>query len=252
MLREGPAVDDPSRTPLVATESLKNHHFSLALLNDPPLNALVELLLGMAPGERLASERELTQTLNLSRNTLRDRMSKLESMGVLSRKERQGTFYTGVQPEQTGDVLILGLMFQQMTVESLISVRHALERQAAIEACINADDDALAALDDSLSRMHSTQDGKELLEADGAFHRAMFAASGSPGLIFFSEMLQPVLQGTLQHLTLEHDFETMRTVHAAIFAAVRAGDVAGASATVDDHFAWLEVLTERERDAGQS
>ncbi|UTX54045.1 FadR/GntR family transcriptional regulator [Leucobacter aridicollis] len=244
-------MDDQSRAPLVAAESLKNHHFSLALLNDPPLNALVELLLGMAPGERLASERELTQTLNLSRNTLRDRMSKLESMGVLSRKERQGTFYTGVQPEQTGDVLILGLMFQQMTVESLISVRHALERQAAIEACVNADDAALAALEDSLSRMHGTQDGKELLEADGAFHRAMFAASGSPGLIFFSEMLQPVLQGTLQHLTLEQDFETMRKVHDDIFTAVRAGDVARASATVDDHFAWLDVLTERERDASK-
>ena len=252
MMREGPTVDDQSRASLTASESLKNHHFSLALLNDPPLNALVDLLLGMAPGERLASERELTQTLNLSRNTLRDRMSKLESMGVLSRKERQGTFYTGVQPEQTGDVLILGLMFQQMTVESLISVRHALERQAAIEACINADDVALAALQESLSRMHSTQDGKELLDADGAFHRAMFAASGSPGLIFFSEMLQPVLQGTLQHLTLEQDFETMRKVHDDIFEAVRAGDIARASATVDDHFAWLDVLTERERHAGQA
>lgn len=230
-----------------SVDSLKQHRFSLSLLDDPALHSLVDLLLEMQPGEQLASERELTQSLHLSRNTLRDRMSKLESMGVLTRKERQGTFYTGVQPEQTGDVLILGLMFQQMTMESLISVRHALERQAAVEACANADPDSLRTMAESTETMWHTEDGRELLEADGAFHRALFAASASPALIFFSEMLQPVLHGTLQHLTLEQDFETMRRVHTDVQRAVAAGDAQVASDTIDAHFAWLDVLRERER-----
>ena len=241
------AVDTNSRKLDDTAGALNNHRFAKSLINDPPLHSLVEMLLQMEPGQRLASERELSQELNLSRNTLRDRMSKLESMGALQRRERLGTYYTGVQPEQTGDVLILSLMFQQMTLDSLISVRHALERQAAVEACANADAAALAALKASIDAMHSTEDGELLLEADGSFHRALFAASGSAGLIFFSEMLQPVLKGTLQYLTLEHDFTTMRTVHQAIYAAVQAGDAAAASETIDGHFAWLEILMDRER-----
>ena len=227
--------------------ALKNHRFAKSLINDPP--AALARRNAPADGARAAPRErgELSQELNLSRNTLRDRMSKLESMGALQRRERLGTYYTGVQPEQTGDVLILSLMFQQMTLDSLISVRHALERQAAVEACANADAAALAALKASIDAMHSTEDGELLLEADGSFHRALFAASGSAGLIFFSEMLQPVLKGTLQYLTLEHDFTTMRTVHQAIYAAVQAGDAAAASETIDGHFAWLEILMDRER-----
>ncbi|MBP6685856.1 MAG: FadR family transcriptional regulator [Leucobacter sp.] len=237
-----------SQGPSTSGDAVTSHHFTTALLNDPALNALVELLLDMQPGDRLASERELTQTLGLSRNTLRDRMGKLESMGVLERKERLGTYYTGLQPEQTGDVLMLGLMFQQMTVESLISVRHALERQAAVEACSNADEPALEALADCVSMMHETQSGRELLAADDAFHRALFAASDSAGLMFFSQMLHPVLHGTLQHLTLEQDFETMRTVHDDIVSALKARDTLATSIAVDAHFAWLDVLRERERE----
>ncbi|QIM15317.1 FadR family transcriptional regulator [Leucobacter insecticola] len=218
-------------------------------MSDTALSSIVDLLVTMKPGERLPSERELTQKLNVSRNTLRDRIGRLESMGALSRKERQGTFYTGVQAEQTSDVLMLSLMFHQMTLESLISVRHALERQAAIEACANATGEGLKALEISVQAMNQTENGEELLDADGSFHRALFAASASPSLLFFSQMLHSTLQGTLRHLTLEKDFETMRDVHTQILAAVKARDTRAASDAIDAHFAWLHELRASEHEA---
>lgn len=239
-------------TPTPPAISPQNNAFAADLLNDSALSSLVDLLLTMQPGERLPSERELTQQLNVSRNTLRDRMGRLESMGALTRKERLGTYYTGVQPEQTGDVLILGMMFHQMTVESLVSVRHALERQAAIEACAVATEETLASLAGAVEAMHNTEDGRELLEADRAFHMALFAASASPALIFFSEMLASVLHGTLQHLTLEQDLKTMRVVHADVLHAVAARDVPEASSAIDAHFDWLDLLRERERERSGS
>lgn len=229
-----------------APASLNGHRFSVSLLDDPALRSLVELLIELQPGERLPSERELTQSLNVSRNTLRDRIGRLESMGVLTRKHRQGTFYTGVQAEQTSGVLILSLMLQQMTFDSLISVRHALERQAAIEACANATDAGVAALEESVATMQQTEDGRELLAADRLFHQSLFRASASSALIFFSQMLHSVLQGTLRHLTLERDFETMRRVHADILRAVRARDADAATKAIDAHFEWLHALRARE------
>lgn len=225
-----------------------NQGFRASLLADTALDSLIDLLLTMQPGEQLPSERELTQKLHLSRNTLRDRIGRLESMGALARKQRQGTFYTGVQAEQTSDVLILGLIFQQMTLESLISVRHALERQAAIEACTNATAASIFALEEAVEAMNRTQDGAGLLESDRAFHGALFAASESPALLFFSQMLHSVLQGTLKHLTLENDFTTMRRVHTDILNAVKGRRVREASDAIDAHFEWLHVLRASERD----
>lgn len=230
-----------------APEPLTVGNFGANLVNDHALGALVNLLLTMEPGQQLPSERDLTLQLGLSRNTLRDRIARLESMGALQRKERLGTFYTGVQPQQTGDVLALSMMFHQMTLDSLISVRHALERQAAVEAARIASEETLYALAASAAAMHSTVDGRELFEADLAFHRALFAASASPALEFFSQALQPILQGTLQHLSLAQDFETMRVVHDNILLSVTAGDTCAATEAIDAHFAWLEVLRDRER-----
>lgn len=242
----------PTTPTTVSVDPLRNHRFYASTHNDSALNSLIDLLLDMQPGERLPSERELTQTLNVSRNTLRDRIGRLESMGALSRKERQGTFYTGVQAEQTSDVLILGLMFQQMTLESLISVRHALERQAAIEACTNATPESISELEAGVAAMENTEDGRELLEADAAFHRALFAASASPALLFFSQMLHSVLKGTLQYLTLEHDFQTMRRVHAHILEAVKSRDTGQVTEAIDAHFDWLHELRATEKAAQEA
>ncbi|GAB2549670.1 FadR/GntR family transcriptional regulator [Leucobacter ruminantium] len=239
-------MEELGRQKLVSTEVLKNHQFYASLFNDSALGSLVGLLVDMQPGDRLPSERELTQQLSISRNTLRDRIGKLESIGVLTRKERQGTFYSGLQAEQAGSVLILGLMFHQMTFESLISVRHALERQAAIEACRNATPEALGAIAAAIESMQSTEDGHGLLVADWAFHKALFTASASPALLFFSQMLHGVLQGTLRHLTLERDFRTMRRVHADVLRAVEARDAEAATVAIDAHFEWLRELRERE------
>lgn len=218
------------------------------LFNDAALGSLIDLLVEMTPGEQLPSERELTDRLGISRNTLRDRIGKLESLGVLTRRERQGTFFSGLQPAQAGNVLLLGMMFHQLTYESLISVRHALERQAVIEACHNASVESLSAMREATETMLATEDGTQLYHADIAFHRGLFAASASPALLFFQQMLVGVLRGTLRHLTLGQDFRTMRKVHVEVLHAIEVRDPIAATVAIDDHFAWLHVLRAREQN----
>lgn len=228
------------------------HRFFSNLLKDKALSDLVSLLLGMGPGDQIPSERELSETLHVSRTAIRDRISRLESLGLLQRKERSGTYFTGIRPESVSDVLILSMMSQQMTVGSLVSVRHALERQAAIEACRAGDGPALAELRAAVARMDDSDDGYELFLADNDFHRSLFRASRSEGLIFFSRMLHAVLSGTLQHLSLERDRFTLRVLHRDILEAVVAKDAPAAIHAMDAHFKWLEELGASERDPGEA
>ena len=237
-------ASDTSAT--AAPRAFVDEQLSPGVFEDRALRALVELLVDLELGARLPSERELTQRLSVSRNTLRDRIAKLESLGVLERRERQGTFYVGLLPEQAGGMLVLGLMLHQMTFESLISVRHALERQAAVEACRSITAAHSTALWASIVKMQPTASSEELLEADAEFHRALFAASESQALLFFSQMLNSVLHGTLRKLTLDQDIEKMLRVHVDILRAVENRDEAAASNAMDDHFAWLHVLRARE------
>lgn len=222
------------------------HQFLTTLLKDKALADLVHLLLEKEPGQQLAGERELSERLHISRTALRDRISRLESLGMLQRREREGTFYTGISPERVSDGLVLSLMSHQMTIESLAEVRHALERHAAVLACTSGNEEALQGMTSAVERMHASDDGRELFEADNAFHRHLFAASNAPGLLFFSQMLHSVLRGTLRFLTLAEERDRLRVVHRAMLDAISAGDPERAGESVDEHFSWLHHLIEKE------
>jgi len=224
------------------------HRFLTNLLEDKALGELVTLLMAKEPGQQIPSERELAETLGISRTALRDRISRLVSLGILQRREREGTFLTGIQPDSISDTLILSLMSSQLTIDSLISVRFALERHAGMAACDLRDEQALEDLAKAVRRMSDSDDGRELFEADNDFHRALFRASGSEGLIFFSQMLHSVLRGTVRYIALEHDREMLRKVHGDVLEAVQNQDREAAAAAIDSHFAWLETL--RASDTG--
>lgn len=233
-----PAPDEP--------RSRSSERFSAAHFGDRVLGDLVELVGTKQPGDRLPSERELAERLGVSRTALRDRIGRLESLGILERREREGTIYTGLQPERMGEVLILGLISSEIHVESLVSVRHALERQAAILASTQPMDGGLAVMREAVARMHETDHGTELYRADNDFHRGLFLASNSSALIFFSRVLRVPLTGTLRHLTLAAERDTLRIIHSDLLHAVEAGDPGRTGAAVDAHFDWLDELFEKE------
>lgn len=207
---------------------------------------LVDLLFAREEGERIPSERELAETLGISRTATRDRINRLTALGALRREERSGTFFTGLRPEAVSESLLLSLYSSSLSINSLISVRHALERQAAIEASVAQDLAALVRMKRTVQLMEISDDGVELRDLDREFHEALFAASQSPGLLFFSEALHPLMRGLLRTLLLEQDRELMRCLHADIYEAIRDADSERATVAVDEHFRWLAVLIERE------
>lgn len=209
---------------------------------DSILHALIRQIRDMKPGDKLPSERELAEHLGVSRTALRDRVGRLQSMGILERRGPAGTFVVGLRPETISEVLMLGLMASDLTVESIVTVRIALERQAAIEAAWKHDHVSIAHMAVAVDTMEATDDGERLRQADLDFHSALFNASGSKALQFFSQVLSQVLAETIQSLSLSKDRVTMRKVHRDILAAVQAQDHNSVLAAIDQHFEWLDVL----------
>ncbi len=220
--------------------------FTAAHFGDPIIGDLVELIREKRPGDRLPSERELSARLGVSRTALRDRIGRLEAFGVIERREREGAIYTGLQPERMGEALIIGLISAEIHVESLSTVRQALEREAAILAAKDPDQDGILSMRSAIHRMNNTDDGSEIFAADADFHEALFTASNSSGLRFLARVLRTVLHGTLRFVTLAEEREMVRGVHADILAAIESCDPEKAQVAVDRHFELLEGLFEKD------
>lgn len=231
------------------SETLQFHaRLSRAMSEDPVSERLAEIIREVGLDGKIPGERELARILEVSRTAVRDRLQTLMSVGVLQRVPGSGTYVRQLSPAGLGFSISLGLMLSQMSLESLSSVRQALERQAAIEAATDADPILVAYMGEALRIIERAADDEAVDEADFGFHVTLMRAARNPALSFFAEALADVLReaqrnGRAEMRRINGDRNTMVDIHQVIYDAVVAGDPVAAAAAVDYHFARFYQLT---------
>lgn len=217
-------------------------HFS----QDPVVVVLAKLLRTMSPGDRLPTERDLAAQLDVSRTALRDRLSVLEGLGVLQRRAGSGTYVQEFDSTTVAAALNLGISSTRLPVESLESVRIALERQAAIEAARSADPVLVAYMQRALRALRGAASVEERVDADRAFHRALLRAASNPALTFFADAIDGVLNENLktrfeqsQHASPPIDTDAFFDAHQRIYDAITGEDCEAAARAIDEHFMTL-------------
>jgi len=212
--------------------------------DDPVSASLARLIQQMRPGERLPSERDLAVQLDVSRTALRDRLGMLEGLGVLRRRAGAGTYVETLRPDALSVALNLAISSSHLPLESLESVRIALERQAAAEAARRADPVLIAYMKRAIDTMAATEQRADVLAADRAFHQSLLRAAGNPSLTFFADALSSVLTQDLAERSERLRAEPLSTSrqallvdhHTRIYDAIMAGDPEAAMRAVDGHF----------------
>lgn len=214
--------------------------------------ALVSLMSDLQPGTRLPGERELALQLGVSRTALRDRLQLLEGLGVLRRTAGSGTYVQALQPTGLALALNVAISASHLSLDSLHTVRIALERQAAAEAAKIRDPVLTAYLQKAVQTISAAPDDAAVDDADFAFHDTMLRAAGNPALSFFADALSGVLKRALRSRRAEMrrhvgEHDVMVEVHQAIYEAVLSGDPAAAMAATDHHFLTYDQFSQEGR-----
>ena len=90
---------------------------------------------GLRPGDRLPPEKELSESLGLSRNSLREAVKALEMINILDVRRGDGTYVTNLRPSSAMDAMSFVLELQQdETILDLLEVRRVLEAAAGARA----------------------------------------------------------------------------------------------------------------------
>ncbi|MGC3954730.1 MAG: FCD domain-containing protein [Propionicimonas sp.] len=216
------------------------------------------------PGVRwLPPERELGTALQMSRGMLREQLSLLEVMGVLTRVQGRGTC---LNPPDTDFMATYFTVMRQLgflTDEQFKIARQQLEVGIAAQAAATATEADIARLHtlvDEMCRCTAAEDHVGAFEADLAFHRYLARSVNNPIFNLFFEGLQHVLHDAIwqrRSLALRHegfDAEHRRntdTVHYAIVEAIAAGSPDLARTAMVKHFSDWELLQglQEERDS---
>ena len=146
---------------------------------------------GYAAGDRLPAERELMDSLGVSRSALRKGLDALERDGIIWRHVGKGTFITS--HDNHDKVPGLDRISQAITPVQMMRARLSLEPAIAREAAANASADAMSAIVEARDRSLSASSWDAYESNDDAFHRSLAQATGNV-----------LLESLYQHLNQVH------------------------------------------------
>jgi DNA-binding FadR family transcriptional regulator len=144
-------------------------------------------------GARLPAERQLCETLGISRNILREALSILVAQGIVTKVAGRGA-YVGDFDRRGLDVHIRLTIEDESDLGALHDLRMMLELGAIEFAVQRADGRELDHVEEVLVELErKLAAGKRVNELDAQFHLALFAAAHSPALLrLYEQVLRDV------------------------------------------------------------
>ena len=194
----------------------------------------------LKPGEKLLTERQLAERMNVSRTTIRDAIHRLVAAGLIEQKQGQGTF---VKSLASGKDSPLGeaMKSQDASINDLLEVRMGLECNAAGIAAKRADESDINAIEQTLTEMKNEVDSGRLgTEADTSFHMGIAYATKNPLHVYimrnFYDYLFEGIKESLASL-YEHpdNIKQIYMQHKTILDHIRARDSSGAFSAMNEH-----------------
>jgi len=130
----------------------------------------------LLPGDSLPPETELCELLGVSRNSVREAVKSLETLGILEARPGAGLFVSNFSFDPLLEQLGYGILFDHKQLTDIIDVRFHLEYGMIDRAVLAATPDQLAQLNIILAEMRSAaENGHYSAEADRDFHRVLWA-----------------------------------------------------------------------------
>jgi GntR family transcriptional repressor for pyruvate dehydrogenase complex len=180
----------------------------------------------LQPGDKLLSERELSDKLNVSRASIREAFSALEIMGIITIRPGEGSFVRQVSFERMLEPLSFLLHVDIDDVIKLLEVRKILEVEIAALAAARATEEDI---EDMRIALHSMVDevnnGEVGDKADAAFHFAVLKAAHNPTLIKLMSAVSDLMTSTFhfsrQKIFMEGNMPmVLYDAHNSIFEAI--------------------------------
>lgn len=85
----------------------------------------------LMPGDKLPSERDLAESLQAGRSSIREALRAMELLGLIETRSGQGTFLSIYKPYQTVELLASFILQGSKTKEDLLTAKLILEKEIA-------------------------------------------------------------------------------------------------------------------------
>lgn len=191
----------------------------LKKINSPTMADIVEVKLmeflkktAFQPGDALPKEMELAEALGVSRNVVREGLSRLKMLGLIESRKRRGMVFVRPDILSSFEKILDPIIMDETTLKDVFELRLVLEMGLGELLYRNKTDKDIMILE----KIAKNQDGignTFRIKHELAFHGKLYEIAGNETLKRFQIMLLPIfayvteredkpIQGTVNHADL--------------------------------------------------
>lgn len=160
---------------------------------------------GFKPGDAIPKELEIAETLGVSRNVVREALSRFRMLGLIESRKRRGMVLARpdvlVSLERVLDPYILS----KDTRKELFELRLVLEMGLADLLFVRKTEKDFEALDEIVEREILAKKSLDRIQCDIEFHAMLYRIAGNNVLKRFQKLLLPVFQYVVEYESKHRD-----------------------------------------------
>lgn len=221
---------------LTNTENQEIQHDIISKIRD------LIIFKNLEPGDKLPSERKLSEKFNVSRSNVREGIQTLEFYGILNSKPQSGTFIANIGQIAMNGMIDDILSLEDQDFKSLVETRILLELKTVRLAALRRTDKDLERIKFAFEAYKGKMiAGEDCLEEDLLFHLAVASASKNSTMNTLMLLITPeIIVAYDQDRVCEGDVALSEIKkHEDIYHAIRDRDPKLAKEKMKFHFAKL-------------
>lgn len=193
------------------------------------------------PGDALPKELELAGALDVSRNVVREALSRLRMLGMIETKKKRGMILA--EPDVLGgfERVMDPLILDQKTLKDLFELRLVLEMGLADIIYARMTDQDLKELEQIVKKEANKVQIPFKVKYEIAFHGKLYQMSGNDTLTRFQKMLFPVFEYVVaEEANLNGEAKVGKVTHNDLLQLLKTGNAEdfrqGMKAHLSPHF----------------
>jgi len=205
------------------------------------------ILKKLRPGDKLPSERELAEMLEVSRSSIRDAIRSLELMGMVEPRQGAGTIVREISSDSLVNPLANARKRKEELIGELLDFRMMLEPPLAARAATRVSSDEVSEMEEILERQEKkVQGGESTIGEDSEFHYAVALASGNSVVLKVLDTLMDLLRDSRER-SLQVEGRQQKSVagHRRILDALKRHDSEAAKVAMRRHIEDVEEIVLR-------
>ena len=193
-------------------------------------------------GDRLPTERKMSLDLNISRNSIREALRTMETLGLVESKQGSGNYLTTSIGKAFTETLTMMLCMKKINYIDINQVRCAIEIQAFCCVIQDVKEEQLCKMSERLIALETASEEEES-RCDKEFHQELIAMTQNPLMIGIMEALADAFEDgisfNLSNMN-EEERQYERECHRMILEGLKNRHLEKGLSGIKNHYDFIE------------